>query len=420
MHLALKRLLQLLSWTVLLTVVLLSVALCFAIDNSPQPVIAQGLTRDDIDRAKQLLRLKPEEHDSLKHLSLNAKDLNIAMGYLLSHFVENTTAVNFMPGHIIWFQIAIFVPPSPWGRYLDLSFTIRQNAQGLYLKSVKIGEISIPDPAANWLIPLVVHHTRLNPYWQLVVEYVKAVHIGDQTVEISYLGTLVDQAKQLAVQKHHEYPSLPFYQQQINDIVTQHDPAWRLSLSELLQPLFTTAWQRSTEQTAIQENRAVIIAVASYVFKSELRRFLPIGLVYAREYPVFAYKRIDIPQHFIASALVAAVDNKLLSQQIGLDKEVGDSQQGSGFSFIDINSDKSGALFGQLATASPQSARRLQQMMAQIADYTAIIPDPQGLQEHMDENAFKQQYQSIDSPAYHAVIADIEHRIASLLIYQRL
>ena len=415
---ALKRLLKFCAWIVLIMALLVTVVLCFAIDNSPQPVIAHGLNRDDIERAKQLLRLNPEEQNSIKHLTLNAKDLNIALGYLLSHFVENTTAVNFLPGHIIWFQIAIFVPESPWGRYLDLSFTIRQNNQGLYLKSVKIGEISIPDPVANWLIPMLVRHTRLNQYWQLAITYVKEVHIGEQTLAVHYLGTLVDQAKQWAVQKHHDYPSLPFYQQQINDIVLRHDPAWRLSLSELLQPLFKLAAQRSDEMTAIQENRAVIIAIASYVFKNELRRFLPLGLIFAKEYPVFAYKRIDIPQHFIASALVAAVDNKLLSQQLGVDKEVGDSQQGSGFSFIDINSDKSGALFGQLATANPQSAKRIQELAANIPDYTALIPDPQGLPEHMDEATFKQHYERIDSPAYRAMIDDIEHRIAALAIYQ--
>lgn len=413
----LRRCLRVTGYCGLTLAVLINILLCFAIDNSPQQVIAQGLNREDIERAKQILHIKPEERDSIKNLSLNAKDLNIAASYLLNHFVENTTAIRFESGRLI-FQIAIFVPASPWGRYLDFSFNIRQNQQGLYLKSLKIGEISIPDPMANWLVPFIVHNTVLEQYWQLARQYVQSVNINDQTLDISYLSAIVEQAKQLAVQKHKDYPSLPIYQHQINEIVNQHDPAWRLSLTELLQPLFATAYQRSHANNAIQENRAVIIAVASYVFKGELRRYLPIGLIYNKEYPVFAYKRVDIPQHFIASALLSAVDNILLGQQMGVDKEVGDAQQGSGFSFIDINSDQAGSRFGQLATASAESARRLQKIMAETSSYTDLIPDPQGLDEHMDENSFKTRYNSIDSPAYKQVIQQINDRIAALPLYQ--
>ena len=412
----LKKLLGIVLWISGITAVILSILLCFAIDDSPQEIIIQGLTHQDIDRAKQLLHIKPEERNNIKHLSLNAKDLNIATGYLLSHFIENTTAVQFLP-HRIWFQIALFVPPSPWGRYLDISFTIRHDQQRIYIKSFKIGEISIPDPAANTLLPFIVHHSKLEQYWQLAQQYVQNIAITETTVEIDYLSQLVDEAKQLAVQKHHDYPSLPFYQQQINEIVSQHDPAWRLSLSALLQPLFRMAQQRSDASSAIQENKAVILAVASYIFKGELRRFLPLGLIYSKEYPVFAYKRIDIPEHFIGSAMIAAVGNGVISQQLGVDKEIGDAQRGSGFSFVDINSDKSGTRFGELATSSPESAQRIQNIMAEIKDYTAFIPDPQGLQEHMEESLFKELYVSVESSSYQAVINDINHRISSLEIY---
>lgn len=412
----LKKLTSIMIWTIGIIAIILSILLCFAIDDSPQEIIIQALTRDDIDRAKQLLRIKPEEKDSLKHLSLNAKDLNIAVGYLLSHFIENTTSVRFQPDRI-WFQIALFVPQSPWGRYLDISFTIRHDQKGIYIKSFKVGEISIPDPAANRILPFIVHHTKLEQYWQLAKQYVQNISITETTVEIDYLSAMVDEAKHLAVQKHHDYPSLPFYQQQINEIVSQHDPAWRLSLSELMQPLFRSALQRSDASNAIQENKAIILAVASYIFKGELRRFLPLGLIYSKEYQVFAYKRIDIPEHFIGSAMLAAVGTGSLSQQLGVDKEIGDAQHGSGFSFVDINSDKSGTLFGELATSSAESAQRIQTIMAEVKDYTAFIPDPQGLQEQMDEQRFKEIYASVDSEAYQTIIAEIHRRISSLEIY---
>ena len=412
-----KKVCKRLCYSLLALMVLVSILLCFALDNSPQTIILQGLNRDDIQRAKQLLHVDPQESQALKTVSLNEKDLNIATSYLLNHFVENTSEVRIVNDRIM-FQIAVFVPDNPWGRFLDFHFMLRQNVDSISIKSFKIGEISIPDPAANVLIPFIIHHTALNQYRLAASEYIKDVHITPQTLEVSYLGSIVETAKQLAINKHREYPGLYLYQQQINDIVNQHDPAWRLSLSELLQPLFVTALHRSTPQTATQENRALIIAVASYIYKNDLRKFLPIGLVYSKEYLVFAYKRIDIPQHFIASALLTAVDSSLLSQQVGIDKEVGDSQKGSGFSFIDLLSDRAGMRFGQLAVASSLQARLLQEAMAGIRDYTAFIPDIEGLPEHMDEATFKQNYGGVENSAYQNMIRLIDSRINALAVYK--
>lgn len=408
--------LKILAINFLILLGLVSILLCFAIDDSPQEIINQGLNRDDIQRAKQILHISPEERNSIKTVSLNQKDLNIAVSYLLNHYIESTTAIRIDADRIA-FQIAIFVPKSPWGRYLDFSFNVRQNQNGIYLKSLKIGEISIPDKMANWLIPFIVHNTKLNQYWQLATEYIKDVNITPKSLNISYLGSIVEQTKQLAIQKHKDYPSLHIYQQKINEIVTLHDPDWRLSIMELLQPLFATAYQRSNEDTAINENKAVIIAVASYVFKSELRHYLPIGLIYNKEYPVFAYKRIDIPQHFIAAALLSAVDSKVLTQQLSVDKEVGDAQHGSGFSFIDLLADQAGIRFGQMLTASPAQALKLQQLLANSKDYANIIPNPQDLPEHMDEESFKQRFNEVGSPAYQAIIEQIEARIQQLEVY---
>ncbi|WP_347987014.1 hypothetical protein [Methylomonas sp. AM2-LC] len=408
--------LRLFLYSGLCVTVLLSIFLCFALDNSPQIIVFQGLNREDIQRAKQLLHVEPEQRESIKTLSLNQKDLNIAVSYLLDHFVENTSEISILPDKIC-LQIAIFVPENLWGRYLDIHFCLQQKQDTIRIKSFKIGEISIPDPAANILIPFVIQHTALNKYWLEMHQYVRDVRITPQTVEISYLGKIVDAAKQLAIQKHKEYPNLHLYQQQINEIVSQHNPEWRLSLSEIIQPLFLSALHRSTEETAIQENRTIIIAVASYIYKNELRNYLPIGLVYSKEYLVFAYKRNDIPQHFIASALLTAVESKLLSQQVGIDKEVGDSQKGSGFSFIDLSADRAGIRFGQQAVASPEQARRFQEKVATIKDYTAILPDIEGLPEHMDELTFKEKYANVESESYKQMINLIDNRIAKLPIY---
>ena len=402
----------------LVVFILFNVLMLFALDNSPLMKLHEGLNRDDIQRAKQLLQLNPEERDQLKTVTLNQKDINIAVSYLLNHFVENTVQIH-VGQNMVFAQIAVFVPQTIWGRYLDFSFKLIQEGKEVRIKSFKIGEISIPDPAANYLIPAIAHSTPLKKYWQLGEDYIKDVRFTSEGLQVSYLGAIVDAAKQLAIQKHREYPNLYLYQQQINEIVSQHDPDWLLSLTDLLQPLFLSAYQRSSEDNAIRENRAVIIAVGSYIYKQELRRYLPLGLVYSKEYAVYAYKRIDIPQHFIASALLATVDSSLLGEQLGVDKELGDAEKGSGFSFIDLTADRAGTRFGQMAIASPKQARELQRIMSQAKDYTVILPEIKGLPEHMDAPTFKNRFGGTGSPLYRNMIAEIDERIGSLPLYKK-
>lgn len=410
--------LKALLYTLAAAAVLIVVILFFAIDDTPLLKIHHGLNRDDIQRAKQILHIAPEDRDKIRTITLNGNDINVAASYLLDHFAENTVQIE-IGQDMLFAQIAIFVPKTLWGRYLDFSFKLLQKDGGIKIKSLKIGEISIPDPLANYLIEAAAQWPTLNKYWLLAKHYVKSLRINPGNVEVSYVGSIVAEAKQLVIQKHREYPNLHLYQQQINEIVTNHDPAWRLSLTDLLQPLFSAAYQRSDDATAARENRAVIIAVASYIYKQELRRYLPLGLVYSKEYPVFAYRRIDIPQHFIASALFAAVDASLLGEQLGEDKELADSEHGSGFSFIDLNSDRAGTRFGKLAVSSPSTARNLQRIMSVTKDYSAIIPDAQDLPEHLDEQSFKQIYGRIGSPAYTALVDKIDSRLDALPIYNQ-
>jgi len=83
-----------------------------------------------------------------------------------------------------------------------------------------------------------------------------------------------------------------------------------------------------------------------------------------------------------------------------------------------LAADKAGTRFGEIATASPENARQVQKAMLNIKDYTDFMPDPRDLPEHMDEDEFKQRYQSVNSPAYQEILKLIDARIAASPIYQ--
>lgn len=178
--------------------------------------------------------------------------------------------------------------------------------------------------------------------------------------------------------------------------------------------MFALAYQRSTLDTAINENRSVINTINDYVNTSK------IGNNPSKPYyPAYLYKRIDLAQHFIGAAAITASVNGQIAQVLGEEKELHDAQGGSGFSFVDLAADKAGTRFGEMAIASPSSARKFQQTIATIKDYTDFMPDPRTLPEHMDEATFKKRYGAINSPAYQQVSRQIDALIAATPIYQQ-
>ena len=197
-------------------------------------------------------------------------------------------------------------------------------------------------------------------------------------------------------------------------------PEWRLSLADLLKPLFELAYQRSTLENAIEENKMAIMAINDYVNKKETKKFLSSSAskpITEKRYSAFLYKRIDLAQHFIGSAAITASVNGQVAKVAGEEKELSDAKGGSGFSFIDLAADKAGTRFGEMATSSPESARKIQKAMSGIKDYSDFMPDPRDLPEHMDEAEFKQRYQSVDSPAYQEISKQIDARITATPIY---
>jgi hypothetical protein len=175
-------------YTGLVVLLLVNVLMMFAIDDTPLLKMHEGLNQDDILRAKQILQLTPEERAEIKTILLNEKNINIAASYLLNHFVENTVMIQLGENEISA-QIAITVPgPAIWGRYLDVTFKLKQDDDGkITITSLKIGEISIPDPAANYLVSAIMHTTPLKKYWHIGENYLKKVQFTSEGIELSYL-----------------------------------------------------------------------------------------------------------------------------------------------------------------------------------------------------------------------------------------
>ncbi len=409
---------------ILLSVLLMlcAVLVFFGVSDTPELPVGWRLTREDISHAKKILhegsKTRPDEIGTIE---LTESDLNLAGNYLLNRYSKSAVHIE-IKNNKVRFTVTMTLPKNKLGDYLNISFRLgNENSNELPgITKFKVGKLLLPAKLAAFVIDNIIRHTSLNEYFILATRPINAVAIGEKSLTITYQPSLeaLIQAKNFLTQKN-DNPEQSIYQQKLADIVSQHDPAWRLSLADLLKPLFTLAYERSTESTAIEENKTVILTINDYVNQAETSKLVALPKSNIKQYPTFIYKRVDLAQHFIGSAAIVVSANRQVAKVVGEEKELSDAKVGSGFSFIDLAADRAGARFGDMATASPQKARRLQKAMTNITDYKDFMPDVLDLPEHMNETEFRRRFQVINSPAYQEISKTIDTRIAATPLYMK-
>ncbi len=403
-------------------IILCAMLVFFGVGDKPELAVGWSPTRDDLVRAKKILhegsKTKPDE---IGIIELTQADLNLAGNYLLNRYSKSAADLEFKNDELR-FKVTMTLPENSLGKYLNISFRLGnvKDSDLPVITKFKAGKLLLPAKMAAFVIDTIIQHSSLNEYFILATRPIKAVKIDAQKITLTYYpnkDTLI-QARNFLTHTG-DNATLNIYQQKLADIVAKHDPEWRLSLAELLRPLFELAYQRSTLETAIDENRVVISTINDYVNKKETKKLLamPESVSTGQQYAAFLYKRIDLAQHFIGSAALTASVNKQAAQIAGEEKELSDAHGGSGFSFIDLAADKAGTRFGEMATSSPENARKMQRAMSRIKDYSDFMPDPRDLPEHMNEADFKQRFESINSSVYQEISKQIDERISATPIY---
>lgn len=417
------KLLLRMTFYCLIAVLTLSVIIVFfAVGDEPDIKLGWTLSHDDILRAKKILhegsKTKPEEINTIE---LSKEDLNLAANYLLNRYSKSAVKISLKENKLK-FIVTMTLPKNSLGKYLNITLRLG-NVEGKQLPTVtkfKAGILLLPAELSGFVIDYFIRHSSLNNYFLLATRPIKAVKIEPKKIAITYFSNpeTMLQARKFLTQTDDNSAINP-YREKLKDIVAHHNPGWRLSLAELLKPLFELAYQRSNSDNAVEENRMAIFAANDYINNKETKNFFNTSKPAAAQvYSAYLYKRSDLAQHFIGSAAITASVNGQISTVVGEEKELSDAQGGSGFSFVDLAADKAGTRFGELATASPESARKIQKAMSRIKDYTDFMPDPRDLPEHMNETEFKIRYGSTSSPVYQEISRQIDTRIAATPIYQ--
>lgn len=168
----------------------------------------------------------------------------------------------------------------------------------------------------------------------------------------------------------------------------------------------------------VQEYRLAVLAVSLWAVGLEPAQLAPELRWAASPEPrrqVALRGRLDHALHFLVSALLTMGADTAVADALGLYKELADvgDRQGSGFSFDDLAADKAGVAFGNLALRRPGV---LAERLPLLIDDVFIMPDVAGLPSGLSAAEFETRFGRVNSPAYRAVLAEVERRVAALPI----
>lgn len=404
-------------------VAVLAAMIYLAVDSHPRIKREISITPEQIARAKDILdthryQVRPGTSATVR---IQADDLDNALNYLAYHLAQGHARVT-MHDKSAQIQISLPIPSGMITGYLNLQATLIEDKNFPRLSSVSIGDVQIPDSLAGQLAEkLMTWLQATSPDARAGLNAFRKLRFSRNEVAVSYFwkGWEIDKTSYSPV-------SLPFFDRQTLDKLSHYHlflneqsrkrVSHTVTLSEILMQIMQETVRHSPNGNVLEEFRVAMLVTAFHVVQFPLRLAIP----EAADWPdpvrinVTLDGRNDLAMHFMASAVITAYSDTVLSNAIGLYKELEDARSGSGFSFNDLIADRSGTRFAEKAMVSQDSARRMRNIiLAGILD-TELIPHWSDLPEHMSETAFKARFGSIDSPRYREMMDKIEQRVASL------
>ncbi len=380
-------------------------------------------SRQDMFRVQQLLADNdPRSHRPgiVRRLSLSEHELNLMANHFLRQFAPGATRLALAPGRVA-VDMTLPLGENPFGPFLNLKAVVRTDLPPELL-TLSLGPLELPAWLARWLGEVFLERLRRDDGLRALLESIESVQADDRylTVVYRWQSAMSNELKRRLLGPE-EADRLRHYHGRLAEQTRTLKPRHPHSLSALLSPLLGEARSRSVDGDPAAENRAALLVLALYV--NGLRIESLTGGDYAGERPRPLHLTLrghrDLAQHFAVSAALAAAGGSVLADAAGLYKEIRDSEGGSGFSFKDLAADRAGTRFGELATYSRASARRLQDDLASgIAD-DALMPATAGLPRTMTARELELRVGAIGSPGFQRLQEEIERRIDAMPLYAR-
>jgi hypothetical protein len=345
-------------------------------------------------------------------LTITEEEASRLANYLIARLGSGRAQVRIAEGRAEVLG-SIRLPWSSIGAWLNLHLDVTAEAGVPRVEAARIGGLPLPQGLVKLLADRAMEGlTRAKVLDDLTLESGKAeIAYTWRRAVVDTVGTNLlapdEQARVLA------------YQAQAMALAAEGPPGSPLPLANLLTGLLREARSRSRDGDRAVENRAVLAAAFAYANRRLVRDLDAGGPVRPPVVrPVVLRGRRDLAQHFTSSAVVAAQGSSLVSDAVGLFKEMSDADGGSGFSFVDLAADRAGVRFAELATDGASGAGRLQRAAtAGLAEDDLMIPID-GLPEAISQAKLERVYGGTQGKAYRLLVGRIEDRIGRLPLYR--
>lgn len=412
----LRRLLWLLLALVLVPALLVLTALAAALQHEPRVVVVQDISQQDVARALSLLRTHDPRRAVPGQVStalVLPRDIEVLITHGARRWVRAASQVTLQRGAAT-LVVSTPAPPNPFGGWINLELQVVETGGLPVLDGVRVGGLPVPAWLAERAVQQVAARLGLEAELRLAADVVRRVRFNPEHLLVTYAWG-PDSAKRLlsGLVPPAELERLRAYNDRLAQVV-QRQPHWQLPMVELLPPLFELAQARTQAGgDAAAENRAALAVLTLFANNRHVGSVAPVARSWPRARPLrlTLADRPDFPLHFLVSAALATESTGVLSQALGLYKEVTDARSGSGFSFNDMAANRAGTRFGERLLREPAL---MQQRLAGTVAETDLIPSVSDLPEFIPEAEFVRRYGGVGAPAYESLMADIERRVNAL------
>ena len=416
----------------LLLLIIIVIAGLFITVIEPNPAVVSN-SGEQVNQAESVKKLMTQLSDSIKNrtnrqnIDITQDQLNSLLGFAQRAHGKIKGQV-FINSHATRILASYQLPTNPIGQYLNIDILLLPGL-GIKVSQVKFGSINIPgNLALETLVYLANWYTNSDIASQFV-QQVESVTMKEQKMRLSvlpldkFLKELNDVKQGMGGNSDEDMRLRTAYYLKQLSLLSIGKRSTPQSLANYIGPIFSLAKKRSNYDTAPKENEAAIFALAIYAGHHRFANL--VGDVQPKKGKVAMPKaksmlksRTDLNQHFILSAALKILSEQGLSIAIGEFKELMDrSDEGSGYSFVDLAADFAGVEFAITAT-NPSSAGSVQSILAGITNENVFFPNIDGLPEGLSKSDFTRIFTEVDSHKYLEMVRSINQRIAELPIHQ--
>lgn len=360
-------------------------------------------------------------------LRVSETEANALLAYFLRHIPEfegMNGDVSLRPGKAsVTLTTGLMRKPSP--PYLNLELSVVEEEGVLAVRWINLGHLRLPRKVLYPLLDFSRPFLEEDQNYRLLVslmDTVDSVDLEEDRLEVRLdwrledLSDIRQRAQQILVGEE-ERTRIWRYYARLAEITGLFPPqAGSANLSDFFQPLFTEAkWQVVAGADPVAENRALLIAMSAYVNEIALEELTgppPEGEpVSPRRMAVRIGARVDLPQHIVTSAAIAASAGAGVADLLSIYKEVHDARYRTGFSFSDLTANQVGTMLGYLATQDAERAVRVQDFLSNSLDASDYMPSVENF-DGITEQEFINQYQDRNSEHYRQRLEEINAAIA--------